>query len=99
MPLANDVIIRLNEITALVRDGGGIGDAEVARIKGIFGEILDAGLDYNVDEVESWLANEGSWKDGAARARVTNLSHYVQSRREQASRLKVMRDDGQCGCD
>ncbi len=96
MPLTNPVIIRLNEITVIVEDKSSPTKDELDLIRSAFEVILRDGHDYNVDEIESWFEHEGSWHDRAVRTRITNLAHYVQSKHEQTSRLKMASDD--CGC-
>ena len=89
MPLTNNVIIKLNEITTLIEE----------EIKQIFCQLLESGEYYDVDEIESWFENEGSWKNKDIRVRVTNLSHYIQSKYEQTDKFRVISDnDEQCGC-
>ena len=98
MPLTNSVIIGLNEITSMVEDKGSLRDGEIAGIKRIFRKILGGGDRYDVEEIESWLENEGSWKSGRTRLRVVNMSHYVQSRYEQEARFRMVSDGGSCDC-
>ena len=98
MPLSNGAIEALNGITLMVEDKGSISEGEVAKIKEIFSGILESGESYDVDEIESWLENEGSWKSSRARVRVVNISHYVQSRYEQRSRFRMAPGDGSCDC-
>ena len=89
MPLTNGVIAKLNEITVLVQDKSSVDDAEIGQIRAIFEGILKDGGVYNVEEIESWFENEGSWKDKNTITRMTNLSHYTQSRYEQGSKLRM----------
>ena len=67
-------------------------DLEAAEIKRIFLEILEGGEFYDVDEIEAWLQNEGSWKSKQVRMRLVNISHYAQSRHEQANRFRMIPD-------
>lgn len=97
MPLTNPVIIKLNEITVLVRDKSAPTDSELAEIKGIFRGLVGSGERYDVDEIEAWFENEGSWAAKGPRVRIANLSAYVQDRHMQASSLRMAQDDG-CGC-
>lgn len=98
MPLTNDVIIQLNEISAFVQDKANPSNTELEKIKSIFRSILQSGQQYNVEEIESWFENEGSWHDHNVRTRITNISHYVQSRYEQQDKLKMLSEDS-CSCD
>ena len=100
MPLTNNVIIRLNEITTLVEDKNNLQESEIESIKEVFRSILDNGHDYNVEEIESWFENEGSWKSKEIRTRLTNLSHYIQSKYEQTAKFRIISNDEEsCGCD
>lgn len=93
MPLTNNVIIKLNEITTLVEDKNNLTQKEIEEIKTIFKDILKNGDRYDVDDIESWFENEGSWTNKASRIRVINLSHYVQDKYEQTVRLRIISDD------
>ncbi len=100
MPLTNNVIIKLNEITTLIEDKNTLKENEIDEIKQIFHKLLESGEFYDVDEIESWFENEGSWKNKDARVRVTNLSHYVQSKYEQTDKFRIISDsDDQCSCE
>jgi hypothetical protein len=97
MPLTNPVIISLNEITANVQNKKALSPQDEIFIKDTFSKILNSGQRYDVDEIESWFDNEGSWTHKPTIIRITNMSHYVQSRFEQApKKLKMLSDD--CGC-
>ena len=92
MPLTNNVIIKLNEITTVVEDKNKLKEEEIEIIKSIFKEILDKGERYDVDDIESWFENEGSWQNKNSIIRITNLSHYIQNKHEQTTRLKIFQD-------
>ena len=98
MPLTNNVIIKLNEITVMVSDKQQLDQNDTAVIKGVFETILKGGEFYDVDDIESWFENEGSWKNKAVRTRITNLAHYVQSKHEQTATLRIVSDES-CQCD
>lgn len=99
MPLTNNVIIKLNEITTLIEDKNNLKEQEIVEIKEIFNEILKSGERYDVDDIESWFENEGTWSNKASRIRITNLSHYVQDKFEQTARLKIIsNDEDSCSC-
>ncbi len=93
MPLTNNVIIKLNEITTLVEDKNNLKEQDIEEIKLIFKTILENGERYDVDDIESWFENEGSWTNKQTRVRVINLSHYVQDKFEQTARLKIISDE------
>jgi hypothetical protein len=93
VPLTNNVIIKLNEITTVVEDKSKLTEKEIEEIKSIFRDILNSGERYDVDDIESWLENEGSWSNKASRIRVINLSHYIQDKYEQTARLRIISDD------
>jgi len=93
MPLTNNVIIRLNEITAIVEDKNSLNEQEIEEIKLIFNDILKNGERYDIDDIESWFENEGSWSNKTSRIRVVNISHYIQDKYEQTARLRIISDD------
>ena len=97
LPLTNPVIIKLNEITTFVQDKSKLTESEVDEIKKIFKSIVESGERYDVDEIEFWFENEGSWKVKEPRVRITNLSSYVQDKYQQTAHLRIISDDD-CSC-
>ena len=93
MPLTNNVIIKLNEITTIVEDKSKLSESEVVEIKSIFKTIVDSGERYNIDEIEFWFENEGSWTTRKSRIRITNLSSYIQDKYQQTAHLRIISDD------
>ena len=98
MPLTNNVIIKLNEITTLVEDKNNLKESEIEEIKTIFRRMIESGERYDLDDIESWFENEGSWQDKNSRVRVVNLAHYVQNKFQQTLKLNIISDDD-CGCE
>lgn len=99
MPLTNQIIMVLNEITTNIQNKKSLSVEDENYIKSKFGEILQSGQYYDVDEVESWFDNEGSWTSKPTIVRITNMSHYIQARFEQApKKLRMVSDDENCGC-
>ena len=97
MPLTNNVIIKLNEITTIIEDKNNLKDFEIDAIKKIFQMIIKDGERYDLDDIESWFENEGSWTNKASKIRITNLAHYVQNKSQQTLKLKIISDDD-CDC-
>ena len=97
MPLTNNVIIKLNEITTMIEDKNNLNETEIEDIKSIFKTIIENGETYDLDDIESWFENEGSWTNKASRVRVTNLAHYVQNKFQQTLKLKIISDED-CSC-
>jgi len=97
VPLTNNVIIKLNEITTLVEDKSKLSESEIDEIKSIFKTIVESGERYDVAEIEFWFENEGSWKSKEPRIRIANLSNYIQDKYQQTAHLRVISDDD-CGC-
>ena len=102
MPLLNTTIMRLNEITTLIEDKSGLTSENESLIKQIFKEINEKGERYDVDEIESWFENEGSWNVKEVRSRIVNISHYAQSKFEQTNKFRIVddacNDDNSCSC-
>lgn len=98
MPLLNSTILRLNEITTSVQNKNLLSISDETAIKQIFKEINENGEVYDVDEIESWFKNEGSWDNKLVRNRITNISHYQQSKYEQTKKFRMISDDDSCGC-
>ena len=97
MPLTNNVIIKLNEITTMIEDKSKLTVEEVEEIKSIFKDLVESGERYDVDEIEYWFENEGSWKVKAPRIRIANLSNYIQDKYQQTAHLRIISDDD-CSC-
>ncbi len=95
MPLLNSTIIRLNEITSMVEDKSQLTLENESFIKEIFKKINENGERYDVDEIESWFENEGSWKNKGVRTRIVNISHYAQTKFEQTNKFRIV--DDSCG--
>ena len=92
MPLLNTTIMRLNEITTRIKNKNQLSADDESFIKQIFREINEDGETYDVDEIESWFENEGSWKNKLVRNRITNISHYQQTRYEQNNKFRMISD-------
>tara|TARA_Y100000996_G_C22260105_1_gene535550 strand:+ start:276 stop:590 length:315 start_codon:yes stop_codon:yes gene_type:complete len=102
MPLLNSTIMRLNEITSLVENKSKLTLENESMIKTIFKELNEKGERYDVDEIESWFENEGSWNSKEVRSRIVNISHYAQTKFEQNNKFRIVDDsceDGDsCSC-
>lgn len=100
MPLSGSVINSLNEITKQITGKEDLSDDDAEMIKHVFYKILSGGSRYDVDEIESWFANEAGLTSKRTVIRITNMSHYVQSRFEQnPKKFKMLSNDDECGCD
>ena len=98
MPLTNNVIIKLNEITTMVENKSNLSESDIEEIKSIFKNLVENNERYDVDEIEFWFENEGSWKVKESRVRIVNLSNYIQDKYQQTAHLRIISDDD-CGCD
>ena len=98
MPLTNNVIIKLNEITTIIEDKSKLSESEIGEIKSIFKSIVESGERYDIDEIEFWFENEGSWTTKEPRIRIVNLSSYIQDKYQQTAHLRIISDDD-CNCD
>jgi len=99
MPLTNNLIIKLNEITTMTADKNSLKSEDESAIKEIFKKLLENGENYNVDEIESWFKNEGSWKNKNSIIRIANMSHYVQEKFQQTNKFQILSNDKSCDCD
>jgi len=81
----------------MVEDKSKLTEHEVDEIKIIFKELVENNERYDIDEIEFWFENEGSWKIKEPRVRITNLSSYVQDKYQQTAHLRIIPDDD-CGC-
>ncbi len=97
MPLTNNVIIKLNEITTMIEDKSKISESEIDEIKSIFKTLVENGERYDIDEIEFWFENEGSWTKKESRIRLVNISNYIQDKFQQTLHLKIISDDD-CSC-
>jgi hypothetical protein len=99
MPLTNNVIIKLNEITTMIIEKKSLKSQDEDLIKDVFMKILQSGENYNVDEIEFWFKNEGSWKNKKSILRIVNMSHYIQEKYEQNNKFRVLSSKNSCDCD
>lgn len=97
MPLTNNVIIKLNEITAIVEDKSKLSEFEINEIKLIFKELVEKNERYDLDEIEFWFENEGNWATREPRIRIVNLANYIQDKYMQTAHLRIISDDD-CSC-
>lgn len=97
MPLTNNVIIKLNEITTMIEDKSKLSGSDIDEIKIIFKKLVESDERYDVDEIEYWFENEGSWKVKEPRVRIVNLSSYIQDKYQQTAHLRILSDDD-CSC-
>ena len=102
MPLLNSTIMRLNEITSQIENKSALTSENEFLIKQIFREINESGERYDVDEIQSWFENEGSWNIKNVITRIVNISHYAQSKFEQTNKFRIVDDscgdDDSCSC-
>ena len=102
MPLLNSTIMRLNEITSQIENKSALTSENEFLIKQIFREINETGERYDVDEIQSWFENEGSWNIKNVITRIVNISHYAQSKFEQTNKFRIVDDscgdDDSCSC-
>ena len=98
MPLLNSAIQKLNDITTIIKNKNKLSSDDEVIIKEIFNDINKKGDPYDADEIESWFENEGSWNDKSVRNRITNISHYIQTKHEQTNKFRMMSDDDSCSC-
>ena len=99
MPLTNNVIIKLNEITRMIPDKNSLKKEDESFIKEVFLGLLKNGENYNVDEIEYWFKNEGSWKNKKSVIRITNMSHYIQEKFQQSNKFQILSNKESCDCD
>ena len=92
MPLTNDVIIKLNEITTIVEDKSKLSESDIDEIKVIFRDLVKKNQRYDIDEIEFWFENEGSWTARVPRVRIANLANYIQDKYQQTAHLRVISD-------
>jgi len=97
MPLTNNVIIKLNEITTMVENKSKLSESEINEIKMIFQSLVKKNERYDLDEIEFWFENEGSWTTKESRIRIVNLANYIQDKYQQTAHLRIISDDN-CGC-
>ena len=97
MPLPNDLIMKLNEITTSVSSKKYLSADDENVIKNTFKNIVESGGRYDVYKIESWFALEGSWKDKSVVDRIVNIAHYQQTKYEEKNKLKFVSDDCSCG--
>ena len=98
MPLTNSVIIKLNEITTIVENKSKLSESEIDEIKLIFKTLVESGERYDVDELEFWFENEGSWLVKEPRIRIVNLANYIQDKYQQTAHLRIISNDDDCRC-
>lgn len=82
----------------MIEDKSKLSESEVNEIKSIFKVLVEGGERYDVDEIEFWFENEGSWSVKEPRVRITNLSSYIQDKYQQTAHLRIISNDDDCSC-
>ena len=72
-------------------------ESDITEIKSIFQNLVENNERYDIDEIEFWFENEGSWNSRESRIRIVNLSSYVQDKYQQTAHLRIISDDDCCG--
>lgn len=80
----------------MITDKNSLKPNEEDFIKEIFKKILENGETYNVEEIESWFKNEGSWKNKKTIIRISNMSHYILEKHNQSSKFRIVSNDHTC---
>ena len=81
----------------MVEDKSKLSLSEIDEIKLIFQNLVENNERYDVDEIEYWFENEGSWSTKESRVRIVNLSNYIQDKYQQTAHLRILSDDD-CSC-
>jgi len=81
----------------MVEDKSKLSESEQEDIKTIFRNLVENNERYDLDEIEFWFENEGSWSFREPRIRITNLASYIQDKHQQTAHLRIISDDD-CGC-
>jgi hypothetical protein len=83
----------------MITDKNSLKSEDEVFIKEIFTNLLKSGENYNVDEIESWFKNEGTWKNKQSIIRITNISHYIEEKFQQSNKFQILPNDKSCDCD
>ena len=89
--------MKLNEITTMIENKSKLTESDITEIKSIFQNLVENNERYDIDEIEFWFENEGSWNSRESRIRIVNLSSYVQDKYQQTAHLRIISDDDCCG--
>ncbi|WP_278975354.1 hypothetical protein [Nitrosopumilus sp.] len=81
----------------MIEDKSKLSESDISVIKSIFQNLVENNERYDVDEIEFWFENEGSWTKKEPIIRIANLSSYVQDKYQQTAHLRIISDDD-CGC-
>ncbi|BDQ30958.1 hypothetical protein [Nitrosopumilus zosterae] len=81
----------------MIEDKSKLSESDISVIKSIFQNLVENNERYDVDEIEFWFTNEGSWTKKESIIRIANLSSYVQDKYQQTAHLRIISDDD-CGC-
>ena len=81
----------------MVENKAKLSESEINEIKIIFQNLVEKNERYDLDEIEFWFENEGSWMTKEPRIRIVNLANYIQDKYQQTAHLRIISDDN-CGC-
>jgi uncharacterized protein (UPF0128 family) len=99
MPLSSNVLSGLDTIVSHLQGQETLTEEDERQVKEMFLKILEQGEWYDVGEIDEWLSNNTRLQQKTA-IRITNISHYIQTRFQQRPlKLKVLADENDgCGC-
>lgn len=99
MPLSSNVLSGLENIVSQLQDYETLTDEVEQQVKEMFLKILEQGEGYDVGEIDEWFSNNTELDQKIA-IRITNISHYVQTRFQQRPlNLRVLAEENDgCGC-
>jgi len=99
MVLSDAIIMKLNQITSQISNKQNLAEDDEDLIKNTFTKILESGETYDVEDIESWFENQGTWNHKPTIIRITNMSHYVQQRFWQTpKKFRIISESDDCGC-
>ena len=82
----------------MIQDKSNLSSIDEDFIKNTFIEILRNGANYDVDEIEFWFENEGSWHEKKTRVRIMNMAQYLQTKYQMSDKFRMISDDDSCSC-
>lgn len=92
MLLSSELESTLKKVVDFIKNSDVLSQDQVESVKTLFQSLLEKGGKYDVDDVEKYLETHNV-KNKNIIIRITNLSHYLQTKYEQTSKIRFVPND------
>jgi len=96
--MRQDSTLLLIELQKLASNTKNLRPEDEEFVKSTFKKILEGGDNYNMHELENWLANENQKTEQRVLNRIMNIAHYQKSKFDAENKFKMISNGDGCNC-